>query len=280
MDTVGIYILVTHPGFDGGSNGYFGRLDLTNPDAPVWNSGNTRGRVTLPSPPSGVCVFNGRAYYAVGNALVFSDALFPLQVTNANQVIIVGDSSPVTAIKGLPLDNQVTGGIIQSLMAFKGVSVIYQLTGDYSSQNLALNALNVSTGTQAPNTVVPSPLGLMFLAPDGFRYIDFDGTVQPPIGAQGTGVSYPFIQAKPQSRCAAAFGSDVFRVQMPIPGGPAGIYQEYWYHLKFRLWTGPHTFGPSIVKPWRNTFITGTPSVVEGAVGVWDQSGWDESYWG
>ena len=53
---VGVYLIVTHPGFPGGAGNYFGWLDITNTAAPVWAAGNT---VTnpLPTPPKSVAQF-------------------------------------------------------------------------------------------------------------------------------------------------------------------------------------------------------------------------------
>jgi hypothetical protein len=70
-------------------------------------------------------------------------------------------------------------------MVFKGTANIWQVTGDYTGIPTAwtVNALNVATGTLAPNAVCPTPNGLMFCAPDGFRLIDFGANADDGIDA-------------------------------------------------------------------------------------------------
>ena len=43
MALVGVKLIVTHPGYTGGSN-FFGWFDLTTPSTPVWNAGNVTGQ--------------------------------------------------------------------------------------------------------------------------------------------------------------------------------------------------------------------------------------------
>src|ERR1700730_3245698 len=105
-----------------------------------------------------------------------------------------GDNVALTALGGLALFNQL-GGIVQSLMVFKDVTNIYQVTGDSALSNLSVNALNITTGTLAPNTIVATPKGLAFMAPDGVRLINFDAKIEDPIGFDGMGVSAPFISS-------------------------------------------------------------------------------------
>lgn len=275
VDTEGVYVLFTHPGFNGGSNGYFGWLDLTNRDAPVWASGNTKIQPLI-APPRAVKIFSGRAYFAVMNFLQFSDAGFPLQISNITQALTIGDASPVTALGGLPLNN-LLGGSIQSLFAFKGNSIIFQVTGDAAEANLALNELNVATGTLAPNTIAPTPEGLAFVAPDGVRFISFSGQISPPVGTEGMGVSVPFINCQAQSRMAAASNMGVLRIAVPVPTGTGTT--EFWYHFAKKIWTGPHTFSPQLLTPWKATFIAGVPDVTYSDVTRWDLAMWDVDSW-
>jgi hypothetical protein len=218
--------------------------------APVWGSGNTNVN-PLKAVPKWVSQFNGRAWYAVNNAEVFSDSLLPLNVSLATQVLTLGDNQDVTCSSGLPLNNITTGGIVQSLIAFKGDAIMYQITGDQATNNLSINALNVSVGTLAPNTICPSPLGLAFVAPDGLRIIDFSARVSDPLGANGAGVSVPFVNALTPSRMAAAFNQNVLRISCQNSQAANQPVLEYWLHLNeaLKIWTGPHTFPASYIQP-------------------------------
>ena len=263
MDLCGVNMVVTHPGFDGVTN-FFGWFDTTTPGAPVWYAGNTTGLITLTTVPSWVAQFNGRAYFGVNPtsgqpSAVFTDPL-TLNVTNANQALTFGDNIPLTAAKGLPLSNQL-GGVIQALLVFKGASNIQQVTGDPTQSNLAINSLNVATGTLAPRTIVASPLGVLFMAPDGLRYIDFDARVSPPIGVAGAGINLPFIAPLYPSRACAACTAEVVRISVynsHVAGGPL---QDFWYDLVREVWSGPHTFPASNLDIYQNNFVATSPTV-------------------
>ena len=218
--------------------------------APVWSAGNTNVN-PLVAVPKWVSQFNGRAWYAVGNAEVFSDSLLPLNVSNATQVLTLGDSTDVTCSAGLPLNNITTGGILQSLIAFKGDAIMYQVTGDQATNNLLVNALNVSVGTLAPNTICPTPLGMAFVAPDGLRIIDFGAHVSDPLGANGAGVCVPFINALTPSRMAAAFNQNVLRISVQNSQAPNQPVLEYWLDFNLKIWTGPHTFPSQMIQPYQ-----------------------------
>ena len=269
MALISTKLCVTHPGFNG-ANGYFGVLDITNPAAPVWSSGNLTGLVTFTTPPSAVAQFNQRAYWITNNplqpALVFSDPLVPTNCTNANQVLTFGDNVFLTALGQLPLQNQL-GGIIQSLIVFKGVKNIYQVTGDASNSpaNLAINSLNIVTGTLAPNTVCNTSKGLAFVSPDGVRQIDFFGHVSDPIGFDGMGVSVPFIYSVVPSRMCATCGGNVLRITTQNGNAAGSPNQEYWYDIARGIWSGAHTFPMALIQPYNNTFI-GVPIANEGSL--------------
>jgi hypothetical protein len=239
-------LLVTHPGFAGGTGPFFGWFDLTNPAAPVWNAGNTTGN-PLSGVPVAVAGFNGRAYFAVGNSVVFSDSLVPLNVTNASQALILGDSQPVTALAGLPLTQQVTGGIIQALIAFKGAQPFFQITGDSALSNLSQSLVNGSVGTLAPNTICATPLGLAFVAPDGLRVLSLTGTLTDPIGSFGKGVCTPLINAVYPSRMCAAYGQNFIRISLQNGYASGAPQQEYWLNFESKVWTGPHTFPAALI---------------------------------
>lgn len=257
-DLVGSKLVVTHPGFSGVGGVFFGWFDLSNPAAPVWNGGNLTGGVTFSFPPSAVKQFNGRAYYiqniVAQPAVVFSDSLNATVATNANQVLTFGDNVALTALGALPLSNQL-GGIIQALMVFKGVQNIYQITGDPTTSNLMVNALNTSTGTFAPNSICQTSKGVAFVSPDGVRIIDYNANVSDPIGIDGQGITIPFIYANVASRIAAACNGTVLRISTQNADLPGTPYQEWWYDLARQIWHGPHTFPASLIQPWNNTFI-------------------------
>jgi hypothetical protein len=268
MAMIGPKVIVTHPGFTGANNAFFGVLDMTNPGTPQWSATNMGGLVTFVTPPSAVFQFNTRAYFIVNAvsqpAVVFSDTLNPTNCTNANQVLTFGDNVLLTALGGLMLQNQ-SGGIIQSLVLFKGVQNIYQITGDAASTTypLTVNSLNIVTGTLAPNTVVNTPQGLSFVSPDGVRNIDFYANVSTPIGLDGAGVTLPFINAVSPSRMAAACGGNVMRISVQNGAIGTSPWQEYWYDISRTIWSGPHTFPFSLLQPYNNAFV-GQPVALPG----------------
>jgi hypothetical protein len=278
MELIGVLLIVTHPGFQGVITGsYFGWFDTTNPAAPVWHAGNTAVN-PLTSVPVSVAQFNGRAYYAVANSLVFSDALAATTVTLASQVLTLGDNEAVTAVANLPLSTYITGGVIQCLIAFKGVSTMYQITGDSTTGDLQVNANTVHTGTLAPNTIVPTPKGLAFVSPEGLRIISFQLAISDPIGVAGTGVTVPFIYALEPSRMCAAYNANVIRVSVQNEAALETPFQEWWFDLARNgngVWTGPHTFPASFIHSFTHMGAGAShPSFImapQGIVGeLWD----------
>jgi hypothetical protein len=258
MALVGTKIIVAHPGFTGAGGAFFGVLDTTNPNALTWTAQNTTIN-PLVAPPQWVTNFNGRCYFLVNppNAqpgAYFSDVLNPTQITNANQVLTFGDNVPLTCAGGLALFNQL-GGIIQSLMVFKSVSNIYQITGDASLSNLSLNTLNVATGTLSPNSLSTTTKGLAFLAPDGLRIIDFNARVSDPIGRSGQGITIPFFFSLNPSRANASFNGGVFRAQVQNGLAIGSPQQEWWFDMVREEWSGPHTTGVVMIEPYANTFL-------------------------
>ncbi len=224
--------------------------------APVWGAGQLSGNVQFSSVPTAVAEFNGRAYYAVGNVLVGSDSLIPLQTTNTNPLaIVLGSNAAITALGGLPLANQVVGGVIQSLVAFKGGGIYYQITGDPVTNNLAANAVAGSVGTIAPNSVTATPLGLAYVAPDGLRIVGLDGKSSEPIGADGQGVAVPFINAVTPTRINAAYNQNVLRISVQNGAVNGQPYQEWWYHFTRGVWTGPHSFPATMIAAYTNSAI-------------------------
>lgn len=242
--------------------------------APHWAAGNTNVN-PLTAVPKWVSQFNGRAWYAVGNAEVYSDSLLPLNVTNADQALTLGDTTDVTCSAGLPLNNITTGGIIQALIVFKGDAIMYQITGDQATSNLSTNALNVSVGTLAPNTIASTPLGLAFVAPDGLRVIDFGAHVSDPLGANGAGVAVPFINAVNPSRMCAAFNQNVLRISCQNGVAADQPFQEYWLDFNLKVWTGPHSFPATVIQPYQAaTGANNGHGFILAAIGI-DAKLWD-----
>lgn len=265
---IGSKLIVTHPGFTGANGVFFGWFDVTAPGTPVWHGSNLTGNVQFVVAPSQVQQFNQRAYYITNDtrqpAVIYSDVLNATNVTNANQVLTFGDTEKLTALGPLSFYNQL-GGIIQALMVFKGNINVYQVLGDAALNNLSVNTLNISTGTQAARTVCTTPQGLAFVSPQGLRLIDFNARMSEPIGNDGQGVVAPFIYANVPSRMVAGCVGDVIRIttqNVSVPGAP---WQEFWYDFARKIWSGPHTFPAVNMVPSQGTFLM-TPVNVHASI--------------
>lgn len=266
MELIGTKVIVTHPGFTGAGGAFFGVIDTTNPSALTWTATNLNvtvvGGNTLPCPPQWVANFNGRAYYLCNPpngqpAAIFSDILDPLDFSGGasfNNVLTFGDNEPLTAAAGLALFNQL-GGIIQSLILFKGVVNIFQVTGDPAVGNLFVNSLNVVTGTLSPLSISPTTKGLAFLAPDGLRVIDFNARVSDPIGQAGDGITVPFFFSLVPSRANASFNGGVYRMQVQNGNALGSPQQEWWYDFVRGVWSGPHSTNIAQIDSYANTFL-------------------------
>ena len=228
------------------------------PAAPLYGAGNT-SPFPLVAKPLWVAQFNGRAYYAVLNGVAWSDSLLPLQVSNADQALTLGDNTLVTTLSGLPLNNTVTGGTVQALIVFKGAGAVYQITGDQTT-TLSVNAVDGAVGTLAPNTLCNTPQGIAYIAPDGLRLVLLNGTCSAPIGQAGEGVNFPFLNALNPSRMCMSYNEDTIRVSLQNNNVNGQPFQEYWYHTDRKLWTGPHSFPAVLIQAYTggsggNTFI-------------------------
>ena len=111
---MGVYIVITHPGFTGTGTDFFGVIDLTNPAAPAWTS-QALTTNALTGRPQAVANLNNRLYFAVGNKLQYSDVL-ALVRTNATQTLTVGDQGTLTALSGLPIQTT-SAGVVGSLFS-------------------------------------------------------------------------------------------------------------------------------------------------------------------
>ena len=246
MAVIGVKIIVTHPGFNGTGSNFFGVIDVTNIAAPAWSSSNLATN-PLPSVPTAVANFNNRAYFAYQNKLFYSDVLNPVTATNAGQSLTVGDTSPITALSGLPIQTT-SSGIIGGLAVFKPSS-IWQVTGDaaFTPSTLALTYITLNTGCIAPRSIAVASFGIPFIAIDGPYVLTFAGGVVPlnSGGDQTTAadIQVPFQNTTEPTRIAAAYQGNIYRVCVPTTTATGNQTNDYWFDLHRRRWNGPHTFG-------------------------------------
>jgi hypothetical protein len=261
MAVVSTKVLVTHPGFSGAGSNFFGVIDISNPNAPAWSSANlaTNG---LTGVPTSVANFNNRAYFSVGNTLEFSDPLAPTTRTNASQAVTIGDTTPVTAQSGLPIQTT-SGGVVGALVVFKQ-SQIWQVTGDPATNNLALNYISLTTGCVAPRSVVQGPFGIFFAGPDAPYILNFLGTLVPLSSRPGTDfppdLQVPFQNTTQPSRISAAFAGNIYRVCVPTLIQGQQQTNDYWYDIRRKRWTGPHSFPYDCAGQFGSAFVLSSAS--------------------
>jgi hypothetical protein len=172
----------------------------------------------------------------------------------------------LTALEALPLNSQLTGGILQALIVFKQAQM-FEVMGDFAtpSNPITVNSLNISVGTLSPNAVCTTPKGIAFIAIDGVRVIDFGSKVSDPIGLAGMGVTAPFVQIQTPSRAAAACNANTLRMAFGTLGPTGATTVEYWYDIGRGCWSGPHTCNAALIEPYSNTFIvtlTGVDAII------------------
>jgi hypothetical protein len=241
MAVVSTKILVTHPGFNGAGSNFFGVIDITTPATPSWTATNTATNA-LPGVPTTVANFNNRAFFSVGNVNYFSDVLVPTTRTNATQSVTVGDTTPITAQAGLPLQTT-SSGVLGALSVFKGTQ-IWQITGDSATNNLALNYISLTTGTVSPRSVVQWPLGIAFAGVDGPYNLSYYGTLGPLArpNAEVADIQRPFQNATTPSRIAANYSGNTYRTCFDTIIQGIAQTNDYWFDIRRMRWTGPHTF--------------------------------------
>jgi hypothetical protein len=222
--------------------------------APLWAAGNTNGQ-PLASVPVSVKQMAGRAYFAVGKAIQFSDVGSATQITNATQTLIPNNGLAVTALGQLPLSSPITGGIIQAIVVFQGVSAMQIITGDPTTNNLALNTMKVGTGTLSPLSIVSHNDGMAFASPEGMRVVNFSAVVSNPIGDGGTGITTPFIFVISPSRTCGAANAGVIRYSLQDGSDLNQPREEYWFDLTRKVFHGAHTFPADQIQPWQATFV-------------------------
>lgn len=256
MVLVGTYIVITHPGYTLSS----GPVGTINISTNVYASGNLQQGTTnvLPAVPTSVGTFYNRAWYAVNNFVYFSDPLTPLTQTNAGQALVIGSASEkVTAFAPQGLSTA-TQGVLAALLVFKHNS-IWQITGDYSLSNLALNELTASVGCSAPRTVQPTPVGVMFMANDGIRTIP---VMSSGVSEPNKDVLFPFFNCTNPSRACAAYSADTYRISLDTITTTDVLGRfEYWYSFKTGKWSGPHTFPADTITAFQNTFVLSVNSI-------------------
>ena len=261
MAVISTKIIITHPGFSGTGANFFGVIDISTPATPAWTSANLATN-PLPGVPTSVANFNNRAWYSVVNIDYFSDVLVPLTRTNATQSVTLGDTTPITAQSGLPVTTT-SAGVIGALVVFKGTS-IWQITGDSTTNNLALNFISLTTGCIAPRSIVQVPFGIVFAGVDAPYVLNFLGalsTLNNQLGSQtDADLQVPFQNATVPSRIAASFAGNIYRVC--VPTNIAGITQtnDYWFDIRRMRWNGPHTFIYDCAAEQGNGFILSSAS--------------------
>jgi len=258
MALIGTRVTVTHPGFNTAGGYFVGWLDISNPAAPSWSAGNVATQPLTALPVAVTRSRDGRAYYAVDQYIEASDASDPTTRTNADQVLAIGDSTPIIAFGPLALGNVVAGGVVQSVIVFKEIvdrgGQMFQVTGDYGS-SWAPNQMNVATSTVGALSVVQTHLGLAFISPDGLRLVDFTAAVSDPLGALGDGVAAPFVYAEQPTRIVGACAANTLRYSVKNGGAPSAPWQEYWFNFSMKGWTGPHSFPAAMIASFGSTFI-------------------------
>lgn len=249
-------ILVTHPGFNGVGANFFGVIDISNPASPAWSSANLATN-PLPGVPTSVANYNNRAYFSVGNVDYFSDVLVPTTRTNASQSITLGDTTPITAQSGLPIQTT-SSGVTGALIIFKGSS-IWQVTGDPATNNLALNYISLTTGCIAPRSITQAPFGVCFAGIDAPYVLNFLGTLSPLSHTPGndgvSDVQIPFQNARVPSRIAGAFSGNIYRACVATIIQGTQQTNDYWYDIRRKRWNGPHTFTYDSIAEFGNNFI-------------------------
>lgn len=242
MASVGVFVIVTHPGFNGTGSNFFGVFDLTNPAAPAWSAANTATN-PLTAVPTAVANYNNRAYYAVANQVQYSDVLLPKTRTNASQALTVGDSGPINALAGLPMQTT-SSGVLAVLTIFKN-SQTWQVAGDTTTSNLSENYVSLTIGCISPRTIAQSTLGLYFISNAGPYFIDPFGSLRALTNRLDNlepDIQTPFQNAITPTRWAGCYTASVYRVCGPTSiNGVIGT-NDYWFDEHKRRWSGPHSF--------------------------------------
>lgn len=159
--------------------------------------------------------------------------------------------------------NNELGGVISSLMIFKGISYIIQVTGDAALNTLSVNILSVATGTNSPRSITVCPKGMMFGSREGMRIIDYSATVSDPIGLYGQGFSrwlidsrYPLLQ----NVCMCANADNMIgaadRFLYDFNGAISYERSGVTFNIALNQWAGYQlTYPLYYAQPWGDSFI-------------------------
>jgi hypothetical protein len=226
------------------------------PTSPLWFAGNVNLN-PLVAVPNWVLEFNGRAWFAVNYnmngvtipAAVYTDSGNPTNATNAGQAISINNGIPITTLQPLALTSPLTGGVTQAFYIIQGTANILQVTGDATSNNLAVQNLNLNVGSSASNGFATCADGLLMMAPDGIRLVDLTGRINPVLGSQGNGVAVPFQNALYPTRAAGAFNMGVYRIAIEVATSTGTAFNEYWFDMDKKVTTGPHSFTSALIEP-------------------------------
>lgn len=251
--SVGVYVVVTHPGFDGVTH-MFGWFDMTTPANPKWQAGDLT-TAAIGAIPVAVANFNNRAYFATKNTLPYTDVL-TLNRALASQSLTLGDSANILALSGMPVQT-VSSGVIGALIAFKA-SQTWQITGDSAASTLAENYMSLTIGCSSPRSIAQSPLGLYFASNSGPMIIDGLGilrnvthtpdVIEPDIKAAWKNAVVP-------SRMAGGYNANMYRLSMETLLLGVDQFVDYWFDEQKRRWTGPHTFQYDCASQLGNYFV-------------------------
>ncbi len=259
MANIGVFIVVTHPGFPGGAT-KFGWFDITNPAAPVWTAGDTTTN-GLPSTPLAVSNFRNRAYFACTNTTPYTDVL-TLGRAASSQSLTIGDASAITALSGLPIQTT-SSGVVQALIVFKDFQV-WQITGDPVTLDLEQNYLSLTVGCSAPRSVAQSPFGTYFASSSSPYIIDQFGILRShthKLGDPDPDIQAPYQNATTPSRIAGGYVDTLYRVCMETTLLGFTSKNDYWFDEHRRRWNGPHTFSYDCVSQYLNYFILSSNAI-------------------
>ena len=240
ITAVGVYVIITHPGFDGTGTNFFGVIDLTNFNAPVWYSANISGN-PLSAAPQAAANYNDRVYFAVGNQVPYTDVL-QLKRSFASQQLAVGDSGAITALSGLPIQTT-SSGVVAALCVFKQ-GQIWQITGDTTTNNLSLNWLTLGRGTSMPRSVAVSDNGIYFCDAGGAFMVNIFGAVKAVEFSPERpecDIQVPFQNCTDPSRASGACSGGVYRVCLPTVISGQMVTNDYWFDEARKRWNGPHS---------------------------------------
>jgi hypothetical protein len=250
---IGTYLILTHPGFSGTGANFFAAINLSTN---AYSSSNT-ATSPLPGVPQTVANFNNRAYFVIGNTVAYSDSLSPLTRASTAQSVTVGDTSPISALSGLPVTTS-TAGVIPALIVFK-TGQVWQLTGDsaIATNPLSLTYLSLSQGTSAPRSVSQTTRGTFFSGTDGPMIIDALGNVKALTfyESQISDVRVPFLNVTQPTRVEGTYCGNIYRVCVPTVVNGNQVSNDYWFDVNRGRWTGPHTFAYDCASSLGSTFV-------------------------